>query len=210
MARRGGRAAAALENGGVEHRTRGHGVRPRMPSTLGAVRAAAGASKNGIADTPAISGDDRAGEDLDGVVQLIHGRVVEAARGGDLGFDLGPGLLRFHHRAIGFELRVGFHADEQLPDPLSQLAFEREALAHLGRRRRRRLARFFAQSRDVGEQGPLVLHEAARERDDVRDEVVALIEVDVNRAQGFLHLVPPRDDGGVPEVKDDQDRGGDD
>ena len=48
----GGGGARGLAS--IEGRIRGHGVRPRIPSTLGAVRAAAGASKNGIAVTPAI------------------------------------------------------------------------------------------------------------------------------------------------------------
>ena len=44
---------APLEQRRVHGHSRGHGVRPRMPATVGAVRAAAGASKNGIAVTPA-------------------------------------------------------------------------------------------------------------------------------------------------------------
>ncbi len=38
-------------------------------------------------------------------------------------------------------------------------------------------------------------------RDDVRYEVVTLVEVDVNRTQSFLHLVPSPDDGGVPQIE---------
>ena len=49
-----GQATSALEDGGIEGRPRRHGVGPRMPSTVDAVRAAAGASKKGMAATPAI------------------------------------------------------------------------------------------------------------------------------------------------------------
>ena len=49
-----GNAAAALEDGGIKSRPRRHGVGPRIPSTVGAARAAAGASKKGMAATPAI------------------------------------------------------------------------------------------------------------------------------------------------------------
>jgi hypothetical protein len=48
-------STAPLEGGKIRNRPVGrHGLGPRMPSTVGATRTFAGASKNGIADTPAI------------------------------------------------------------------------------------------------------------------------------------------------------------
>ena len=55
-----------------------------------------------------------------------------------------------------------------------------------------------------------MLHEAGRQRDDVGNQVVTLIEMDVDRAQGFPHFVPSRDDGGVPKIKNDEDCRGND
>ena len=48
--RRRRRSSAAISSDAIGR----HGVRPRMPSTVGATRASAGASKNGIAATPAM------------------------------------------------------------------------------------------------------------------------------------------------------------
>ncbi len=49
-----GQSAPALQRGDVKRRDWRSCARPRMASTVGTTRASAGASKNGIADTPAI------------------------------------------------------------------------------------------------------------------------------------------------------------
>ena len=96
----------------IDRRAGGHGARPEdvVDARRGACRRRRLEEWHG---TDAGDGrDDRAGEDLDRVVQLIHGGVIEAPGCCNLRLDLGPCLLRLDQRAIGLQLRVGFQADE--------------------------------------------------------------------------------------------------
>src|ERR1043165_3491691 len=145
------------------------------------------------------AGEDAVGERLArGVV--VHHRVVERlAREGDLVLGAGELLLQREHVLVGFQVRVRLGEGEHLAEHAGQRALGLAQLLH-----RRWIAGRGGRSEGGAlcgiarldhrlERLALVLNVALRRLDQVRNQVVAALELHVDLREGVLEAVPERD-----------------
>jgi hypothetical protein len=127
------------------------------------------------------------GELLDTGVVLLHRVVEEAARRGDLVFDIGQLGLELLEVLISLEVRIGFAEREQLP----QCAAQHVLGCGLGGdpsglRGDRGVARLHHRLQGTTFMRRVTLHRL----DQVGNEVVALLSLHVDVGKGLVHPLP--------------------
>ena len=181
----------------------GGGVLPKL--TCGTARSPSSAWKKPNALKPRAPRDERGREGLQLDVVVTHVAVVEAARELDLVLGGGQLLLEIGEGGDGLEVGVVLGYREQAAQALAQHVL---GLADLG-------GVAGGAGRDCGcprvgdrFEGAALVPDVALDRlDQVRDQVVAALELDVDLRPGFLGAISERDEAvvGEDEPKDDED-----
>jgi hypothetical protein len=148
---------------------------------LGTFAASGSASKKSRLRTRAAR-DEHVWEGRDGGVVVEHGGVVVLARERDLVLGRGQLLLELEDVLVGLELGIVLDDGEQRAQRAGQRVLGGGLLAGPWRRRRRRGAGVG----DVGQDLLLEAHVALDGVHEVRDQVVAALELDLDLGEGLV------------------------
>ena len=127
-------------------------------------------------------------------VVLADGVVEEAARGGELVLDVGELGLQLLEVRVGLEVRIGLRQRDQPAERAGQHAFSAAAFC------RRCPAPLIAALRAwiTASSVPLLVRGVALHGlDQVRDQVVALLQLHVDVGEGLVDALPQRDEAVV-------------
>jgi hypothetical protein len=161
------------------------------------------------------AGKNHVGENLAGGVVGHDGVVVSLT--GEADFVLGRGELlgELHHILVGFEIGVLLGDDHEAGEGAAEAgfggkeAFHRVAIGGIGGDGGGGGGGDVAGFDHGLERGALVLHVALGGLNEIRDEVVAALELDVDLGEGVFEAVAKGDqavvDAGDPEAGDEED-----
>src|SRR5687768_3582840 len=158
---------------------------------------------------PEHAGDEDGGEGLDRRVELAHRAVVMLAAEPDLVLRRGQLLLELHDVLVRLELRVVLDQREELSQRSGEEVLGLSRLAGV-----RRTALLRADGGGSGLDDPsqgllLEVHVALDGVDEVRDQIVAALELDADLVPRLVDHVPQADKAVVREdekEEDDRDR----
>src|SRR5581483_4365809 len=154
------------------------------------------------------AGKQRSRHLLDTGVVFLDRVVEEAAAGGDLVLEIGQFTRQLLEIGVGLEVGIGFRQRDQAAERARELILRR---GHLRRslRRHRRVARLD----DVVERAALMGGIALHGLDEVRDQVMTLLELHVDVGEGLVDTLAERDQpviGGKRKQNEDDDNAEDD
>src|SRR6185312_8800661 len=134
------------------------------------------------------AGKNRGRELLDSGVVFLHGVVEEAARGGELVFDVGQVRLQLLEVRVGLQVRIVFRQCEKLPQRSAEHVFRRDLLLD-ARRGDSHIARL-----DDRLQRPALVRGVSLYRlHQIGDQVVALLELHIDVGEGLVGPLPHGD-----------------
>jgi hypothetical protein len=140
---------------------------------------------------------------LDAGVVFLHRVVEEAAAGGDLVLEVGQFARQLLEVGIGLEVRIGLRQRDQFAERAAQLVF---GGGHLRRSLRRHRS---APRLDHVVEGATLMRGVALHRlDQVRDQIVALLELHVDIGKRLVDALAQRDEaivGGKRKKHEDDD-----
>src|ERR1039458_5580563 len=134
------------------------------------------------------AGEQRGWHLLDAGVVFLNRVVEEAAAGGDLVLEIGQLARQLLEVGVGLEVRIGLGQRDQPAERAAQLVFGGRYL-----RRSLRRHRGVASLDHVVERAALVRGVALHGLDQIRDQIVALLELHVDVGEGLADALTERD-----------------
>src|ERR1035437_10599740 len=133
------------------------------------------------------AGEQRRGHLLDAGVVFLNRVGEEAAAGGDLVLEVGQLARQLLEVGVGLEVRIGLGQRDQLAERAAQLVFGGGDLS-----RSLRGHRGVAGLRHVVERAALVRGVALHGLEQIRDQIVALLELHVDLGKGLADALAER------------------